>query len=417
MKKIAIIGSGISGLGAAYYLRKYYDLYLFEKESYVGGHANTITIQDDNTQLAIDTGFVVFNKTTYPRLVSLFAELQVAIQKSNMSFSMYNINSNLQFSGKSLYHLFAQGRNFLRSKHWSLLGQIHTFYKQSPRDLLEDLGDISLGNYLRQKGYGKYFTFNFILPMGSAIWSMPIEDVLDFPAKSFIRFFYNHGLLNINKNLQWWTLAGGSKNYIQQIRNHLKHDVFVNEEVMRVERQKDMKEVRVKTERSEYRFDYVIMATHANTSLAILHNPNTLEDETLCTYKYTKNRAILHTDRRVMPPLHSIWSSWNYKARCKEGRLQTSTVYHMNSLQNLKTQKDYFVSINDFETIDPNKILYTTEYEHPLFNGPAIKRQPNLNRLNVSGPVYFAGAYFGNGFHEDGLVAAWDVSRRLINAL
>ncbi|MEQ9363906.1 MAG: FAD-dependent oxidoreductase [Leptospirales bacterium] len=413
MQKLAIVGSGISALGAAYYLRDQYDITIFEAGSYVGGHTNTVTVDDDGAPLPVDTGFIVYNETTYPNLTRLFADLGVATHESDMSFGMHNLSTGLQYSGQNYGTLFAQRKNIFSPRHWRFLLQASRFNETAPAHLEAGEADIPLGAYLEEQGYDQYFIYNFIVPMGSAVWSTPIDKMLDFTAAALIRFFRNHGFLGMHTQLQWRTVTGGSRSYVQKIMSATDHEVRLNEAVRKIRRESDG--VSVHTDGATFRFDKVLIATHADQALAMLDKPTALESELLPAFRYEKNRAVLHTDRSVLPPLKRVWSSWNYKSRedAENGRVESSTVYWMNRLQNLPTQNDYFVSINDFEAIDPAATLRAIDYEHPLFDSNAIRLQARLPELNRNGPIFFAGSYFRYGFHEDGLISGLSVVEKL----
>lgn len=413
MEKLAIVGSGISALGAAYYLRDQYDITIFEAGSYVGGHTNTITVDDEGTPLPVDTGFIVYNETTYPNLTRLFSELNVATHESDMSFGMHNLTTGLQYSGKTYNTLFAQRKNLINSQHWRFLVQASRFNQTAPLHLEEGRADIPLGTYLVEQGYDEHFIYNFIVPMGSAVWSTPIEKMMDFTAAALIRFFLNHGFLGMHTQLQWRTVTNGTRSYVQKILSAVDCQVRLNEPVRNVRRESTG--VTVRTDRDNYYFDRVIIAAHADQALTMLDNPTPLEHELLSAFRYEKNQAVLHTDRRVLPPLRRIWSSWNYKSRVnpETNRMDSATVYWMNRLQNLPTKNDYFISINDFEEIAPETTIRAIDYEHPLFDAKAIALQPRLPALNQDGPIYFAGSYFRYGFHEDGLRSGLGVVERL----
>ena len=413
MQTLAIIGSGISALGAAYYLREQYDITIFEAGDYVGGHTNTVTVDDDGRALPVDTGFIVYNEVTYPNLTRLFAELGVATHESDMSFGMYNLTTGLQYSGQNYGTLFAQRKNIFSPRHWRLLMQASRFNSTAPEDLDAGRADMPLGEYLRERDYDEYFIHNFIVPMGSAVWSTPVDKMLNFTAAALIRFFRNHGFLGMHTQLQWRTVTGGSRSYVQKILTAVDCDVRLNEPVRGVRRKTQGATVR--TDRETRAFDRVLIATHADQALALLENPTALEREILPAYRYEKNRAVLHTDERVLPPLRRVWSSWNYKSRLDPatGTQSTATVYWMNRLQALPTRKNFFVSINDFETIAPEATLRTIDYEHPLFDGRAIELQSRLPELNAHGPIYFAGSYFRYGFHEDGLISGLSVVEKI----
>ncbi|MCB1314570.1 MAG: FAD-dependent oxidoreductase [Leptospiraceae bacterium] len=414
---LGIVGTGISGLGAAYYLRDRFQITLFEKEDRAGGHTHTHHIETPDAAFPVDTGFIVFNHTTYPRLTRLFDELGVESADSDMSFSLYNRNNNLQFCGKSLRHLFAQKRRLFSPRYLHFLWQAHRFNTRAPRHLEAGVLDdgISFERYLEQEGYSDYFKFNFIIPMGSAVWSTPIEKMLQFPARTFIRFFVNHGFLGLDTQLQWRYVRGGSHTYTRKILEQLPDALRLPEAVQSVERtvEQGRSGVRVVTTKGRYRFDYVLIAAHADQALAMLSDARPFEREILSAFPYESNRAILHTDAAVMPPLKQVWSAWNYKRDAHE---RTTTIYHMNALQKLPTHRDYFVSINEIDPIDPDKIIRIINYEHPLFDTRSIQMQQRLPELNNGGPLFFAGAYFRYGFHEDGLLAALQAVDAIRNA-
>lgn len=411
-KTLAIIGSGISGLGLAYYLMDKYELKIFEKENYAGGHSHTVDVQEDGQVLPVDTGFIVFNKVTYPLLLELFETLKVPYHKSDMSFSFYNEDNNLQYHGSSLSGLFAQRKNLLRPSYYAFLLEINRFNKNAPKHLPELKPNISLKEYLEKEKYSPDFINHFLIPMSSAVWSTPPDLMLGFPAATLIRFFYNHGFLGLNTQYQWYTVTGGSKTYVNLLRKEIQkrqgRDVFLNTPVTKVET--DGKKVKVFTHKKKEVFDKVVLACHAPEALSLLAKPSPLQKKVLSAFRYQPNLAILHTDETVMPPLKRIWCSWNYKRKATV----TSTVYWMNRLQKLPTEINYFVSINEYRKISPQKIIKKIEYEHPLFDTKAIVEQSNLPKLNEKGPVYFCGAYFRYGFHEDGLWSAKVLSERLL---
>ncbi|MCS6984302.1 MAG: FAD-dependent oxidoreductase [Leptospiraceae bacterium] len=409
---LAIVGSGISGLGCAYYLKDKYNIKIYEKEDYAGGHSNTVDVREKEKTLPIDTGFIVFNKITYPLLVQLFEELGVSYQESDMSFSFYHEDSQLQYHGSSLNGLFAQRINLLRPAYYRFLLEIHRFNQQAPKHLPELSPEITLGDYLKRERYSSDFIEYFLIPMGSAVWSTPAELMFSFPASTLIRFFHNHGFLGLNTQYQWYTIQGGSREYVRLLREAIAkkqgRDVFLKTPVRHIE--SDGKKIKLYIKNKSELFDKVILACHAPDALKIIKKPSPLQQELLSAFRYHKNLAVLHHDESVMPPLKRIWCSWNYR---RKGNL-TSTVYYMNRLQKLKTQINYFVSINDYRKISPAKIIKTIEYEHPLFDSKAILYQNRLHELNKKGPIFFCGAYFRYGFHEDGLWSAKVLSERLL---
>ena len=410
-EKLAIIGGGIAGLGAAYYLSRKYDVTLFEKNNYLGGHTNTISVSDGGDNLNIDTGFIVFNKQTYPNLINLLHELDVTYQTSNMSFSVYDQSLHLQYGTRNIGALFAQRHNLFALKHWKFLFEIKKFNKQAPTHLTKGLLNKPLSEYLSEEGYSENFIFSFIIPMGSAVWSVPFYKVLKFPAKTLVQFLYNHGFLGMNTQFQWFTITNGSKNYVQKILANSNFIYKLNSPIYDVECIEN--EIMIRMGEGTVSFDKVIVATHADQAFGILRNfPR--EVNILSNFKYEKNRAVLHTDSSVMPPLKQIWSSWNYKTKRTGANYISSTVYYMNLLQNLKSPRNFFISINEFDKIAPEKILYQADYEHPIFDIKAMQTQEKLAELNENGRVYFCGSYFKYGFHEDALSSALDVTDKLL---
>ncbi|RME91994.1 MAG: NADP transhydrogenase subunit alpha [Candidatus Hydrogenedentota bacterium] len=409
---LAIVGSGISGMGSAYLLRHDYDLKVYEKESYVGGHTNTVEVREGAHTLPVDTGFIVFNKVTYPNLLQLFDELGVPYEKSNMSFSFHNLVTGLQYNGSNLNGLFAQRKNIFRPKYYRFLLEINRFNESAPEHLRNLSPKVTLEEYIRQQNFSEAFVMNFLVPMASAVWSTPAEDMLKFPAITLIRFFHNHGFLGMTTQHTWYTVTGGSRVYMNKIREKIKEaqhpDVFTNLPVTKITT--DGRKVKVFTGNAYEVFDKVIVAAHAPDALRILENPTNDERKVLSAFRYTRNIATLHSDESVMPPLRRIWSSWNYRTR----QDKSSTVYWMNKLQNIKSDNNYFVSINEFLPVAAEKIHKTIVYEHPLFDTRAIEMQPSLRKLNLEGPVYFTGAYFRYGFHEDGYLSAVELCRSLV---
>ncbi len=410
-EKLAIVGSGISGLGAAYALRKDFSVTLFEQDRRPGGHTNTVTVADQRGQHSIDTGFIVYNTSTYPLLTRLFDELGVSTQWSDMSFSYRNLETNLEWAGNNLNGVFGQRSNLFRPRFWTLLADIMRFKTQALHELASN-AERTLGEFLENSAFREPFIRYYILPMGAAIWSIPERDMRDFPARAFLQFFKNHGLLGTGDHLRWRTVTGGSQTYIQAILQAVQPALRLGEPVQSVVRKAQGAEVI--TAAGSESFDRVLIATHADQALKILAQPTDEERRILSCFRYQKNRAVLHTDRSVMPVRRRCWASWNYRYS-SDG--ETSVGYYMNPLQGLQTDTDYILSLNEFAPIDPDRIQYEVEYEHPLFDRKALRMQPELAKLNDAGPVYFSGSYFRHGFHEDGLASAIDAARRISNAV
>jgi len=408
MKKIAIIGSGISGLGAAYLLKDKYDLTLYEKNSYFGGHARTLAVKD---QLPIDTGFIVFNKNTYPNLIGLFKELNIPFVKSDMSFGVSINQGELEYGSKKAHALFAQKRNLLSSRFWRLLFDIVRFNRVSKKRLAKKniSSGLSLRDYLKEISVSQWFCEYYLVAMGAAIWSTPLEKMYDFPALTFLQFFENHGLLNILQPIQWYTIDGGSRIYVNKILACLeKSGVVFKGAAKKVVRSDHIEILDENDERTN--FDNVIFATHSDQALALLDQPTDEEKTILSEISYQKNLAVLHQDSRLMPKRKAAWSSWAYIANKKN---EISLSYWMNSLQPLATNENYFVTLNP--TIKPMQHLIIDEYffEHPVFNQAAIKAQEKLITLQGCLNTYYCGAYHRYGFHEDGLWSATNVANML----
>ncbi len=414
MKRIGIVGSGISGLSAAYYLARDFDVTIFEKEHYLGGHTNTIEVEDpvSGEIIPIDTGFIVFNFFSYPNLVKFLLELNVKVVPSNMSFSVWDQSDNLYYAGTNFFTLFAQKRNLIRPKFYKLLKEILRFNNLGKKILkqnIEEIYDLTILEFLEKYNFDKTFQKYYLLPMSSAIWSTENNKILEFPIYTLLRFFNNHGLLGVNDHFQWYTVYKGSYKYIQQILNQQRIQYYLNEPVISVKNTANNK-VEILSSKRRESFDYVIVATHAPTSMKIIKDLTPEQKQVLSRFQYQKNIAILHTDGQVMCPDKRIWSAWNYKI-AKENT--TSTVYYMTRLQPW-IKNHYFVSINEFQNIQEEKIIKIIQYEHPVFDLEVIKNQEKLKQIN-EGPIYLAGAYFRYGFHEDGILSALDVVSKIKN--
>jgi predicted NAD/FAD-binding protein len=417
--RTAIIGTGIAGMGCGHFLHGHDELTFFEKDDYIGGHTNTITIAEAGQPVHIDTGFMVFNYKTYPNLCRLFASIGAPVKKTDMSFSVQHLPSRLEYSGSSLNHLFAQRRNMLSPAFLRMLWQIRRFNRDSPR-ILDDprYARYSIGQYIDEGGYGADMLWKFLVPMSSAVWSTPMDKMLDFPATTLIRFFLNHGFLGLDTQHQWYTLDKGSQSYRELLIAPFRQLIHTNSRVVRVIRDPVPGDgsaavfdtapgVRVITaDGGSQHFDRVILACHGDQALDLLDDPTADEKRLLGAFRYQPNLAVLHTDTAVMPRKKLAWSSWNYRIREQQGRLLPSTIYWMNRLQDVSKNVPYFVSINPHDDLDQKKVLRTIEYEHPLFDLPAIAAQQQLQQLNANGPVYYCGSYFNYGFHEDAFTSA-----------
>ena len=416
METIAIIGTGISGLGCAYFLQQRYQLTLYEKSDYVGGHSHTVSVNDEHGPVPIDTGFMTYNEVTYPNLTRLFRELGVASRPSSMSFSVQHMAGNLEFSGSSLNHLFAQRRNLFKPEFWRMLLQINRF-NQEAAALIESPGEpsLSLGEYVRERDYGDQFLNYYLLPMSCAVWSTPPDRMLQFPAVTLLRFFHNHGFLGLHTQHDWLTVRGGVRTYVDKLIAPFRDRIYLKRGAVAVRRAAGR--VRV-TDQSGHTapYDHVILACHADQALQMLGDADDHEHAVLGQFKYQPNTALLHTDARVMPRTARCWSSWNYRVNHDaDGRVEPSTIYWINRLQGIDAQRNYFISINGEETLRPQNVLQRIAYEHPLFNDGAIRAQQELPRLNQRRTgVYLCGSYFRYGFHEDAFSSALQLSRQLV---
>ncbi len=414
MQKLAIIGTGIAGMGCGHFLHKKYDVTLFEELNYIGGHTNTITVEEKDRTVYIDTGFMVFNYQTYPYLCGLFKEIEAPVKKTDMSFSVQYLPSNLEYSGSSMKHLFAQKRNIFNPSFLKMLMQIDRFNKESV-NILDDptYADYSLGKYIKEFNYGEDMLWKYLIPMSSAVWSTPMDQILDFPVVSLIRFFKNHGFLGLDTQHQWYTLHNGSQAYREKLIAPFRNQIRTNTKIFKVEKLENGKVMVVTEKGEEMLFDKVILACHADQSYKILKHKNEDQERLLCKFKYQLNKAVLHTDKAQMPKKKLAWSSWNYRVEKQGDILMPSTIYWMNKLQGVSEDVDYFVSINPSPSLDASKIIKEISYEHPLFDVPAMQAQQELYKLNESGPIYFCGSYFKYGFHEDAYKSAVELCQTL----
>ncbi len=407
--KIAIVGSGIAGNVAAYHLNKEHDITLFEQNSHIGGHTHTHTIEDDSTdsnrsELNIDTGFIVLNDRTYPKFISLLKELDVDIQKTEMSFSVKCEQSLLEYNGNNLDTLFAQRSNLLRPGFYKMIADILRFNREATESINNSHNDQSLGDFLLNNNYSEIFINKYIVPMGAAIWSTKPEDMFSFPARSFFKFFLNHGLLSVNDRPQWYVIKGGSNRYVKKLISGFEDKIRTNCPVEKIVRYDDHVEIHTQKQGIEI-FDYVFIASHSDQALSMLQHPSEIERATLTAIQYQKNEAVLHTDDSLLPIRRKAWASWNYHIP-KDTRSNVALTYNMNILQGLKTDTTYCVTLNYTDKIDKKKIIKTINYDHPIFTAESIIAQENHRLINGTSRTYYCGAYWRNGFHEDGVVSA-----------
>jgi len=421
MARIAIIGSGISGLGCAHFLHRHHNVTVFESNAHVGGHANTVDAKEAPTgrTVPIDTGFMVFNQETYPHLCRLFEQFKVPTKKTTMSFSVKEDETGLEWSGTSLNHLFAQRKNIFSPRFIKMLLAVNRFNSDAIKALDDpSLREVTLADYVRAGAYGEDFFNLYLVPMSSAVWSTPPEKMLQFPASSLLRFFHNHGFLGLSTQHQWWTLDGGSREYVKRITEPFHDRIRTNHAATRIVRAGSRVIVMTAQGQAES-FDQVIMATHADVALKLLVNPTPDESRILRCFQFQSNTATLHTDTTVMPKTKRAWSSWNYQlVRGPEGRIDPATHYWMNSLQGVSDTEQFFVSINRAADIEPEKVQQTIKYAHPLFDLAALYAQDEIAGLNADATgttnTYFVGAYQRYGFHEDGLWSAVQLCELLL---
>lgn len=413
-KNIAIIGTGISGLTCGHLLHNNHQVTLFEANDYIGGHTATKDIQLDGKHYAIDTGFIVFNDWTYPNFIKLMQKLGVQYQPTEMSFSVKNLTQNLEYNGNTLNSLFAQRRNVLRPKFWRIVRDILRFNKICKDGAAEkiDYGKQTLHEFLQQHQFSDAFIYNYILPMCAAIWSTSLEDIKAFPFMFFLRFFNNHGLLNITDRPQWHSIVGGSNAYIKPLTAGFSDKIKINSPVKSVAIQEGSKLVTLNNG-TQMRFDEVIFACHSDQALAMLDSPSQLQTEILGDIPYAMNEVVLHTDTQILPQRKLAWASWNYLIKGYEGETQAPAVltYNMNILQNIESDHTFCVTLNNSRDIDPSKILGTYHYAHPQFNNKTIAAQARWSEISGHHGLHFCGAYWYNGFHEDGVKSALDVCK------
>jgi predicted NAD/FAD-binding protein len=413
--RLAIIGTGITGLGCAHFLHGRFDLTLFEQNDYVGGHTNTVTVREGDREVPIDTGFMVFNHATYPNLCRLFRELGVETKKTEMSFSVQHVPTNLEFNGGSMNLLFGQRRNIFRPRHWRMLMAIDRFNKEAA-PALEDprYAEMSLREYVDARGYGDDMFDFYLVPMSSAVWSTPPEKMEDFPATTLLRFWHNHGFLGLDAQHQWWTVCGGSKSYVAKMTPAFRDRIQVGRKAVRVARTAGKVSITDNSGRVE-EFDKVILACHGDQTLPLLADPTSDEARLLETFRYQPNTVTVHTDTKFMPRTRRCWAAWNYRIESgPNGEVVPQTHYWMNCLQGVSDRENYFVSLNCHELVSPEKVLKRIEYEHPLFDRAAVAAQRELPALNLISPdqtTYYAGAWFKYGFHEDGFTSALECAR------
>jgi predicted NAD/FAD-binding protein len=400
--KIAIIGTGISGNVAAYYLNKEHDITVYEANDYLGGHTHTHNIKLEGKSYPVDTGFIVFNYKTYPNFTGLLEELGVKEQLSKMSFGVKCEKTGLEYMGSTINSLFAQRRNIFRPSFWRMILDILRFNRQAT-DLLEDASDdISLGEYLKREKFSQTFINYYLVPMAAAVWSADLNLMYQFPARYLIQFFHNHGLLSVTNRPDWYVIKGGSKTYVTALTESFKDKIKLSTPVTGVKRKKEA--VIVSSAQGEESYDAVFFACHSDQALRLLEQPTASEQQVLGAIKYQENEVLLHTDASILPKRKTAWAAWNY--HLLEGdQGQVPVTYNMNILQGLDSEQTFCVTLNNSDAIDQTKVLKRLQYHHPIYTQESVAAQARQSEINTD-RLYFCGAYWRYGFHEDGVVSA-----------
>lgn len=412
MKKIAIIGTGVSGLTCGHLLHKHYDVTLFEKNDYIGGHTATVDVEHSGINYAIDTGFIVFNDRTYPYFEKLLKRIGVKRKPTQMSFSVHNEATGFEYNGHTFSSLFAQRRNIVRPKFWRLLYDIVRFNKLCKA--LHAKGhytEQSLGQLLQQHRFNDFFKYHYILPMGAAIWSTSIKEMENVGVEFFVKFFFNHGLLDITNRPQWYVIPGGSREYIKPLIAGFADKIQLNTDIKSVTRDEQGATIKF-ADGQQALFDKVIFACHSDQALALLGDACEQENKVLGAIPYTENSVVLHTDVSLLPDRKAAWASWNYLLNNNTDKAAVVT-YQMNILQGIKSDTQFCVTLNHLEGINQSKILREFTYHHPVFNQLSIAAQQQKHTVDGQNNTYFCGAYWYNGFHEDGVRSAVDVAKQL----
>lgn len=413
-QKIVVIGGGAAGISAAYLLQQKYEVTLLEAGSYLGGHTNTVVVEEGADKgLCVDTGFIVLNDQTYPTLHELFRRWGVAWRFSNMSFGFHCERSGLQYAGTGLNGLFSQRRNLFDPRYLRMLCDVRRFGKVAAAALVtKEFDSKTVGEFLDIHHFGKEFIEDYLLPIGAAIWSAPSNAMRKFPLSAFLGFFKNHGLLSLQNRPRWQTVVGGSHAYVKAFRSHFKGEILICSAVEGVRRTAE--KVLVRYQGADREFDLAVIATHADQALTMLQDPTPLERELLSPWSYQKNHTVLHTDASFLPPLKRAWASWNYRREItKDDSQPLSVTYHMNRLQGLASKKEYCVTLNPSRMPQPHTIIKEITYHHPLYSLEAIKTQPRLEELQGKNRTYYCGSYFRFGFHEDAVSSGVAAAKHL----
>ena len=409
--KIAVVGSGISGLSSAYYLSKNHKVDLFEREDHFGGHSHTLDLNIDKKKIAVDIGFIVFNHETYPNLINFFKEINIDIEKSNMSFSVSVENSNFEYCGRGLKGIFANKSNIMNFKFIKMFLDIIKFYKSC--DQIKKYEEkITLGDFLKHNNWSESFINFHLIPMVSAIWSMPPFEASKMPLKFFLKFFQNHGLFKLKKRPQWFTVTNRSRSYVENVLSKISGEYFKNYKISKIKRLSNGVQVYYGELNEFFDYDKVVLATHADEALSLIEKPTYEEREILSNFKYKENLAIIHTDENIMPRNKTVWSSWN--SFIDPNNLNKSSLtYWLNLLQNLKSEKNIFLTLNPIKKISEDKILKKVRFTHPYYDQSALDNQIKLKNLQNRENILFCGSYFGYGFHEDGIKSSIEMIKNL----
>tara|TARA_Y100001970_G_scaffold220013_1_gene270116 strand:- start:1876 stop:3114 length:1239 start_codon:yes stop_codon:yes gene_type:complete len=409
--KIAVVGSGISGLSAAYYLSKKHQVDLFEKEDHFGGHSHTIDVLINNKKISVDIGFIVFNHETYPNLINFFEENKIAIEKSDMSFSVHIKDTNFEYCGRGLKGIFSNKSNLFNFNFLKMIFEIIIFYKNCDK-ITEFNEKITLGEFLLKKKLSKKFIDYHLLPMVSAIWSMPPYDAKEMPLTFFLKFFQNHGLFKLGKRPQWYTVSKRSRTYVNEILSQISGEYYKNYKINLVKKLSTGVQLYYGDNNEFFDYDKVIIATHANEALSLIDKPSMEERAILSNFNYKENLAVIHTDSNVMPKNKNAWSSWNSCVNNKKPEINSLT-YWLNLLQNLNCKENIFLTLNPFSKIKESKILQKVKFKHPYFDRNALDNQKKLKNLQNKSNILFCGSYFGYGFHEDGIKSSIEMIKIL----
>ena len=412
--KIGVIGAGVAGLTAAHLLSKKHEITLIEENKRIGGHTNTINVEENGNKIGVDTGFIVLNDRNYPNFKKLLNQLGVKIRDTDMSFSYYDENDGFNYAGTGISGYFSQKKNWFSPKHYRFLLNVKKYSKIAAKDVENDLLlDETLGEYLIRNEFPNEIINKFIIPMGAAVWSGSRKDIMDFPVKMFLKFFNNHGILDLNNAPQWHTVVGGSCTYVKEILNNFSGTVIKDNGVKELERNDDL--VKVKLENNQdLVFDKVVCASHANQTYNMIKDITEAEEAILGPWEYSKNITVLHTNTSFMPPAKSAWACWNYvKNKNSEDGDDVSVTYYMNRLQGLKTSKDYMVTLNPVREIPKADVIFETVYTHPKYTHSSISTQEKIKKVNGTNGLYFCGSYCRYGFHEDGVISAVNVAKDL----